>query len=265
MKLMTRPCEFIQTNDPLALAAVIMAELGQPGPGRTIIEFTTGKELMMNDYTDRDRAILWARQILQADFVVLDTETTGLEDDAEACQIGIVSKTGEVLFDQLIKPRQPIPGSATRLHGITNEMVKDAPGFEAIIPQIGEILAQPKQILIYNKDYDQRILIQSAEASGLNPNTIVEWWVPPRDWSPANIRTGDHPNRARWHCVMEWFAQFYGDWNNYYGSYRWQKLTTAAMVLDIQIEAAHSAAGDALLTLKVVEGMAKSNLGTERS
>lgn len=211
--------------------------------------------------TDRDLAILWARQILQTDFVVLDTETTGLEEDDVAVQIAVIDRQGQVLLDSLIKPHKPIPPRATRVHGITNEMVKDAPGFETVVLRLIEILTGSKQVLIYNKDYDQHILLQSAEAAGCHPNTIVELWAPPRDWSPINLKT-DHPNRARWHCVMEWFAQFYGDWNDYHGSYTWQRLTTAAKYFGINTDGAHGALADALMTLRVVEGMAGIELTT---
>ena len=59
---------------------------------------------------DRAEAAQWARDLLEQDLVILDLETTRLES-AEAVQIGVLAKSGEVLFDQLVKPDFPITGS----------------------------------------------------------------------------------------------------------------------------------------------------------
>jgi DNA polymerase III epsilon subunit-like protein len=48
----------------------------------------------LNHTVDRDKAILWARELMgRKDWLILDTETTGLKD-AEICQIGILSPSG---------------------------------------------------------------------------------------------------------------------------------------------------------------------------
>ncbi|MFU8863209.1 MAG: exonuclease domain-containing protein [Rhodobacterales bacterium] len=66
-------------------------------------------------------------------YVVFDTETTGLlPDKDEVVQIGALrvvncqQASGEVL-DLLVNPGRPIPARSTAVHGVTNEMVKDAP------------------------------------------------------------------------------------------------------------------------------------------
>ena len=63
---------------------------------------------------------------------ILDTETTGLYDDAEIVEISIIDENGGVLLDTLVKPLKPIPAEATAIHGITNEMVATAPTWVAI-------------------------------------------------------------------------------------------------------------------------------------
>lgn len=207
----------------------------------------------MDQLTDRDQAILWARQVLQTDFAILDTETTGLDHDDVAVQIGIVDRSGQVLLDSYIKPHKPIPAQATRLHGITDEMVAGAPTILELEPRLIAVL-QGRRVVIYNAEYDARILRMSF----LNDGAQVHG-------APYRLPADHffHLNNFRPECAMESFAAFYGDWNDYRGNYRWQKLTTAAMVQDIQIEDAHSAIGDALMTLRVVEGMAGAKLSTE--
>ncbi len=67
-------------------------------------------------------------------YVVFDTETTGLEPDKgdEICQIAALRIVGGEMaeneqLDVLVNPGRNIPASATKIHHITNEMVKDAP------------------------------------------------------------------------------------------------------------------------------------------
>lgn len=66
------------------------------------------------------------------DYVVFDLETTGLspEKDDIIELSGIKVRAGQALeeFSTLVNPGRPIPYSATRINGITDEMVADAPG-----------------------------------------------------------------------------------------------------------------------------------------
>ncbi|MEC9484552.1 MAG: 3'-5' exonuclease [Candidatus Izemoplasma sp.] len=64
------------------------------------------------------------------DYVVFDIETTGLNPRTDRIiEIGALRiKNGEVVdsFEQLINPGITIPDNVIAIHGITNEMVKDA-------------------------------------------------------------------------------------------------------------------------------------------
>ena len=86
-------------------------------------------------------AIEWAKEVLaqKDNWVILDTETTGLYD-AEIVQIGIIDLEGKVVFDSLVKPTIPIPPDAIDIHGISNEMVELAPTFPEIYPRLVESL-----------------------------------------------------------------------------------------------------------------------------
>lgn len=166
-------------------------------------------------------------------YVVLDTETTGLER-GEVCQIAIVESTGHVAFDVLVKTVNLIPMDATRIHGITNEMVEDSPSFAELVPSIRNALAG-RNVVVYNAVYDRKMLHQSAEAAGIvktDWKVISEWW-----------------------CAMEAFAEIYGDWNEYRQSYRWQKLSTACQYYRIPVQNAHTALADAQMTLELCKRM----------
>src|SRR5271170_566692 len=96
-------------------------------------EFQTSSEkenAMHTDQKHRSEAILWAIQKLnEGDFVILDTETTGTGESDQVVQIGILSSTGEIIYSGLAKPigTRSFDKEVVAIHGITYEMVKNAP------------------------------------------------------------------------------------------------------------------------------------------
>lgn len=150
---------------------------------------------------DRVYAIRWAKEMLEKDFVILDTETTGL-GDAEIVEIAIVDKAGNPLVDTLIKPNIPIPAESTAIHGITDEMVKDAPALSEVWPQITDAL-RGKHLLVYNLEFDINILNYCRKLYKL----------------PA-LRL----RKSSSDCLMEWYAQFYGETRPNSHSYKCQPL-----------------------------------------
>lgn len=67
------------------------------------------------------------------DYVVFDLETTGISCVYdEVIEISAVKVRGGKIVDEfstLVNPGRPIPYAASRVNGITDGMVKDAPGF----------------------------------------------------------------------------------------------------------------------------------------
>ena len=81
-------------------------------------------------------------QDLKSTFVVFDIETTGFSSDKNRIiEIGAVKvKDGEIVdrFSTFVNPRTPIPFRIIKLTSITDEMVKDAPGIEEVLPSFVE-------------------------------------------------------------------------------------------------------------------------------
>ncbi|WP_423187560.1 exonuclease domain-containing protein [Alishewanella sp. d11] len=90
-------------------------------------------------------------------YVVLDVETTGGKAGTDRItEIGAVKvQGGEVLdtFNTLINPERPIPSFISRLTGISNTMVVDAPKFADIATQLAEFL-QGAVFVAHNAKFD---------------------------------------------------------------------------------------------------------------
>ena len=77
------------------------------------------------------------------DAVVLDTETTGLDQrTARIVQVGAVRIIAGRLcevdpLDVLVNPEVPIPPGSSDIHGITDAAVAAAPTFKDVAPQLG--------------------------------------------------------------------------------------------------------------------------------
>jgi DNA polymerase-3 subunit epsilon len=170
--------------------------------------------------------------IARRNWVVLDTETTGLDKPAEICQIAIVDgPTGQVLIDTFVNTVRPIPPAATAIHGIENGDVVDAPKWIELIAELKSIL-QGKDVVVYNAVYDRKLMHWSDEAAGLEH---IEWKA-----------------LGAWYCAMEAYAEHHGEINSFYGSYKWQKLSDAMRQQGLPVSDAHSALGDALMTRTLV-------------
>ncbi len=165
----------------------------------------------------------WARERLaQRDFVVLDTETTSLH--GEICEIAVIDPDGHTLLNSLVLPRRPWimmhRGGAYGIHGIsTQELARNAPSWRAVGLALAR-LVEGKTILTYNATFDRDKVNFENRRIGL-------------------------PVLTEWDCIMEWFAQWYGDWSEYWKSFKWQPL-----------QGGHRALGDCQTALARLREMA---------
>lgn len=96
----------------------------------------------------------------------VDTETTGLGPDARICEIGVVQMRFGLVVDawsSLVNPGIPIPPEATAVHGITNDMVANAPTISQLRPEIDARLCASVVALGYNiYGYDEPVLLDEG-------------------------------------------------------------------------------------------------------
>ena len=187
--------------------------------------------------TTRQRVLYEARELWRNGYVTFDSETTGLnqERDDEIIQWAVCDQHGAVLGSGYVKPTVSISSGAFEIHGISSEQLADAPTFETVWPTIRDMLVG-QTVVIYNANFDVGMLWSSARPYGIE--------VPYDLFQDV--------------CAMELFARFYGEVHEYYGTYTWQKLTTAIHVLEIKVpgephHAEHDAAATALLIKKLAE------------
>ncbi|MFQ0827138.1 3'-5' exonuclease [Serratia fonticola] len=179
-----------------------------------------------------------AQQWLDNNCLILDTETTGLGEDAEIVEITIINSHGSILLNTLVKPTVSIPAEATAIHGITDEMVKDAPRWMDIHGEFCHLIAG-KPVVTYNANYDIRLINQTAKLWGLEDQLF------------------DLPKPITISCAMIVYAEHYGATDPRRGGFKWQKLTAAAEQQGVKIQgAAHRALSDCLTTLGVIKAMA---------
>ena len=92
-------------------------------------------------------------------YIILDTETTGLEVEQghRVIEIGAVllndRKKSEEHFHSYLNPERLIDEEATKVHGISNQDLEDKPLFQEIAEEFLEFI-QGSTLVIHNADFD---------------------------------------------------------------------------------------------------------------
>lgn len=178
---------------------------------------------------------------LKSDYVVIDTETTGLGEDAEIIEIAIINMRGEVLLDTLVKPTKPIPPEVTEINHITNEMVANAPAWRDVFPIVLMIISGHKW-LAWNSDFDARMLDQTCLCTGIYANKEAYYG--------ALVTSRIHTSHIDAKAVYD---QWYGEFDEKRKAFKRQSLATAAARHGVSVEGAHRALADCKMVLAVLQ------------
>ncbi len=84
-----------------------------------------------------------------------DLELTGFYDHDEILSITVIDANGNLIMDTLVKPEHTKKWNRTeKIHGITPEMVSDAPLLSELTPQIKEIFENADNLIAYGVSTD---------------------------------------------------------------------------------------------------------------
>jgi len=104
--------------------------------------------------------------------IVLDTETTGLsaENGDRIIEIGCVELVGRKLSGNnrhfYLNPERDSHEDALKVHGISNEFLKDKPKFSAVANELLDYL-RGAEVIIHNAPFDVSFLNKELELIGL--------------------------------------------------------------------------------------------------
>lgn len=115
----------------------------------------------------------WEWKGNSANYVVLDTETTGFARYDEVIQLSIVDLNGEVLFDSYFNPTVKSHPEALKVHKLTHEFLSDKPKFQEKWEEIQQLLTG-KIIIIHNELFDRRLLSQTCRRYSLSSEAEFE-------------------------------------------------------------------------------------------
>lgn len=168
----------------------------------------------------------------QGKVVYLDTETTGLDSADQVIELAVIDEDGNTLFDSRFKPTVEINPVAQEVHGIDANSLATCPTWRDQEGLVKEVLLG-KSVVIFNADFDLRIMRQTANAFGCD----VAWI-----------------NQLQTLCAMKVAASCYGATNKY-GTI---SLANAALEAGVEWEGeAHTALADSQMTRKVLKAVAQ--------
>ena len=158
-------------------------------------------------------------------YCVFDIETTGFSPihdkitEIACCKV----KDGVIIeeFSTFVNPQKPIPAKVTEVTNITDEMVKDAPKIEEVLPKFLDFI-EGSVLVAHNAKFDVSFIKQNAIDLELQDK-----------FKPIVMDT------------LTMAKELYTNFEN-------NKLGTIAKNLDISLEGAHRAINDTRATVKVM-------------
>lgn len=180
------------------------------------------RELEEHIETAHHEAVTWAMSMTRErdDWVLLDTETTDLY--GYVVEIAVIDAHGRRLFQSLVNPRWRVAPAARAVHGISDSRLAEAPTLPDIWSEMWEAIGRRTLLIAYNAAFDRETVERDAK----------RWLLR----FPA----------VEWECAMLQYAAWFGEWSDYHGDFKWQRLPGGS----------HTALGDTIATHRLIQRMA---------
>lgn len=189
-------------------------------------------------YRDATRA--WATRLLSQNFVVLNTETTGVQAHDEPIQIGMIVsnvRPEKANWRHFVQPSDlrllDQQNGAAAVHGLTRADLETAEVFEHVYHNTRLSYLGKEIVIGYNIGFDMDRLDYACHLYGLEP------------LRPLALVD-----------VMPRVAEYIGQWDAVKERWRTWKLSEAAEILGIAERHDHDALGDCETTLALLRAMA---------
>jgi DNA polymerase-3 subunit epsilon len=135
-------------------------------------------------------------------------------------------REGNVLFNENIKPtrKKRMSQEAVAIHGLTMKALSSCRTFAELAEPLERAIGG-KTVIAYNALFDGRMYAQTLKLAG------------------------GYLHRGDWADIMDEYAKYVGEWDDYHQNYRWQRLPGGT----------HSALGDCQATLELLRKMAATS------
>ena len=175
---------------------------------------------------------------------VFDLETTGVDTQQDKIvQVGIVHNVdgskSMPAYETLVNPGMPIPAGAAKVHGITDDKVKDAPAFPAIADDVLNYLSGK------DAEGDKLPIVCGYNAVGYDAPLFN-----------AELARHGRDERLNLWAILD--PMIFVNWHH--RGFRSRKLGQVASYYGYELLNAHDAIADVKATVAIVRGMVNKGL-----
>lgn len=104
--------------------------------------------------------------VCRTEWVALDTETTGLGEADQVIEVAILSATGVVLLESLVRPAISVPAEVAAKTGLSMACLGGAPSWREVLPAVRRLL-EGREVVAFHAAFDERLIRQTCTSNGL--------------------------------------------------------------------------------------------------
>lgn len=186
-------------------------------------------DYFFQEYKEIDNIKLFKDLLDKKDkYIILDAETTGLNEYDQVIELSIIDLDGNVLFNSLFNPTIEVSKDAENINGLNKKFLSKEPKWNEKWEEIKSIL-KDRISLIYNSSFDYRLIKQTCNS--------------------FNVEFLDFDVK----CIMRLYSE-------YIGSERWVSLEKAYQYEVGDIVQGHRSLADCRMCLEIIKAIAERKI-----